>query len=149
MKNLLHIAVDGSGAEIARRLGISQQGFRSKILSNPFETVKEILIILKNLGKRSQAMMVIEDFFAFVEVEFEAELIRKFPIAEIVGKLQNVIFLEIKNQSRTILLEAWREVQVIAGSRVRELTGVLNSESNYGTNRLSPFNVGVPFGNVS
>lgn len=149
MKNLLQIATDGSGAEIARRLGISNQGFSSKIRSNPFETVKEILIVLKSIGKRRRAMMIVEDFFAFVEVEFEAELLRKFPIAEIVGKLQNVIFLEIKNQSRTVLLEAWREVQIIAGSRVRELTTVLNSESNYGTNRLSPFNVGVPFGSVS
>lgn len=149
MKNLLQNAVEGSGAEIARRLGISNQGFGKKIRQNPFETVKEILVKLKEIGKSKQAMMVIEDFFAFVEVEFEAELLRKFPISEIVGKLQQVIFLEIKEQSRTILLEAWREVQVIAGSRVRELTGVLNSESNYGTNRLSPFNVGVPFGSVS
>lgn len=145
MKNLLQTAIAGSGAEIARRLGISKQGFSSKIRSNPFETVKEVLSVLKIIGKRRQAMMIVEDFFAFVEVEFDAELLRTFPISEIVGKLQNVIFLEIKNQSRTLVLDAWREVQVIAGARVRELTEVLYKESNYGTNRFSPFNVGVPF----
>lgn len=129
MTDILKNATWGAGAKISRILKISPQGWSSKVRSQPLNTVKETLLALKALGKTRAAWLVIEDFNSFVRTEFENASVRKFKLWEIIEKLHNVIRYEIDNSNRIRLLEAWRELQLVAGFRIREITDQLQREA--------------------
>lgn len=128
MEDVLKIATWGMGATLAREMNISPQGWSSKIRNQPLHTIKRVLLALRNLGKKTKAQLVIEDFLAFVRVEFENVRLTPLSMPELVGSLHVLIRVELEGSNRVQILAAWRRILVIASQRVRELSKALDGE---------------------
>lgn len=128
MENTIKANTEGLRSQMARRMGITPQGFQSKLNARPIDFLIIIFKSLVELGHRPEAETIWADIRSRAEIIFfPAQAKTKF--SKRVENLNRLILLEAENAERAAnrfeLLNQWRQVARLASERIAELTGAL------------------------
>ena len=122
-------------AKLARVFEITPQGLASKLHTEPVAFIVEMLRAMVQIRQRKNAEKIWADLSARIEEIFETQS-KSLPLTERVRLLQTIIALEVEsatggNINRFELLDAWRELRVLSGKRITELTFVLEGSQKF------------------
>lgn len=132
MDNVFYKNTHGCRADIARIMEISPQGYASKLNAQPANFIVENIRALVLLKKQRKAAKIWADLSARVEDVLNGEL-KTLPLNERVRLLNEIIAMEVEAATGTFvnrheLLDAWRDIRVLTGGRIVELTELLEGE---------------------